>query len=40
MRKTGSTQNYRTVPGFTEAIKDPKEPSLSQTEIQYVYVTS
>ena len=38
-RKTGSTQNYRTGPGFTEPIKGPKEPSSSQTEIQYVYVS-
>lgn len=37
-RKTGSAQNYRTGPGFTEPIKGPKEPSSSQTEIQYVYV--
>lgn len=37
MRKTGSTQNYRTGPGFTEPIKGPKESSSSQTEIQYVY---
>lgn len=37
MRKTGSTQNYRIGPGFTEPIKGPKEPSSSQTEIQYVY---
>lgn len=38
MRKTGSTQNYRTGPGFTEPIQGIKEPSSSQTEIQYVYV--
>lgn len=25
--KIGSTQNYRTGPGFTEPIKDPKESS-------------
>lgn len=37
-RKTGRTLNYRTGPGFTEPIKGPKEPSSSQTEIQYVYV--
>lgn len=37
-RKTGSAQNHRTGPGFTEPIKGPKEPSSSQTEIQYVYV--
>ena len=37
-RQTGSAQNHRTGPGFTEPIKGPKEPSSSQTEIQYVYV--
>lgn len=37
-RKTSSAQGYRTGPGFTEPIKGPKEPSSSQTEIQYVYV--
>mgnify|MGYP001657374927 CR=1 FL=1 len=38
MRKTSSTQNYRTGPGFTKPVKGLKEPSSSQTEIQYVYV--
>lgn len=37
-RRTSSAQSYRTGPGFTEPIKGPKEPSSSQTEIQYVYV--
>lgn len=37
-RRTSSAQGYRTGPGFTEPIKGPKEPSSSQTEIQYVYV--
>ena len=36
--RTSSAQGYRTGPGFTEPIKGPKEPSSSQTEIQYVYV--
>lgn len=38
IRRTSSAQGYRTGPGFTEPIKGPKEPSSSQTEIQYVYV--
>ena len=37
-RRTSSMQSYRTGPGFTEPIKGPKEPSSSQTEIQYVHV--
>ena len=37
-RRISSAHNYRTGPGFTEPIKGPKEPSSSQTEIQYVYV--
>lgn len=37
-RRISSEQSYRTGPGFTEPIKGPKEPSSSQTEIQYVYV--
>ena len=36
--RTTSTRNHRAGPGFTEPIKGPKEPSSSQTEIQYVYV--
>ena len=37
-RRISSAQSYRIGPGFTEPIKGPKEPSSSQTEIQYVYV--
>lgn len=36
--RTTNARNHRTGPGFTEPIKGPKEPSSSQTEIQYVYV--
>lgn len=38
IRSSHTTRQSRTGPGFTEPIQGPKEPSSSQTEIQYVYV--